>query len=349
MASEQEILRRGQEEFFSFREEVHVPRGAGGEAGDIWKRFLDTDPRMYFYWKSCRLTGQWGNTMTYRAEYRNMDYPPEKIYDTKTLPLPEILHRIVSEYELRAVVVIRGGKFDWTYSSFLKQSQSFYPNFRGFKKHTIYKFPDCPYEFRDLTPRYRIGRVMLKTWEMETQAKVKEIAAMLSVPGIPDSAKAVLIHNYLCGTVTYYDKKDATSTERSYIQSAYGALIKRQCVCQGFAEAYKRLCGEAGVPCDQIRGQILSDMGWHAWNIVHLDGGKKPCHVDCTWDTDIGSGIRYKHLFIGDEALLPYRKWERHFFTPCIDGERERREAERWIREHRTELLDKGWDKRMLM
>lgn len=348
MASEQEMLLAGREEFLSFKEEVHVPRGAGGSVSDIWKGFLRTDPRMYYYWKSYRCTGQRGDLMVYRVEYQNTDFPREGFYDTRTLPLPEILHRIVSDYQLRAVVIVRGGKFSLTYDSFLKQSQSFYPNFRGFKEHRVYSCEGYPFEIHELHPRYRIGRVMLKTWEMETQAKVREIAGMLAVPGMPESAKVVLIHNYLAATVTYYDKADATTTERSYIQSAYGALVKRRCVCQGFAEAFKRICDAAEIPCDQIRGQILADMGWHAWNIVHLHDGKKPCYVDCTWDADKGSGVRYQYLLIGDEALLPYRKWERHYFTPCADGAPEKKEAESWIKAHRKELLAGGWEERML-
>ncbi len=348
MGPEEEILSRAREAFFSFQEEISLPRGRGGTGKEIWQRFEDTDPRLVFYCNGWRFVRQQGGTMVFHVEYKNTDWPPDQFYDTKDMPLDQILHEVISNYELRAPVIVRSGNFGWTYESFLKQYYSFYPNFRGMKSVMEYSSGTSKLKIFDMVPRYRIGRVMLRTWEIETQAKVKEIAGQLSLPGMPDYVKAYLAHNYLCGTVKYFNKADATSTERSYIQSAYGALIKRQCVCQGFAEAYKRICGEMGVQCDQIRGQILANGEWHAWNIVHLDGGKKPCYVDCTWDVDKGYGIRYNYFLIGDEALLPVRKWERHYFTPCADGGQEKKAAAAWVREHRKELLEKGADEKYL-
>ena len=47
----------------------------------------------------------------------------------------------------------------------------------------------------------------------------------------------------------------------------YGALIEKECVCEGYAEAFKYLCDEAGLHCINVQRE-----GEHMWNYVQLDG-----------------------------------------------------------------------------
>ena len=62
--------------------------------------------------------------------------------------------------------------------------------------------------------------------------------------------------------------------------TAYGALIDRTCVCQGYAALLYRLLLELGVDNRVLTG--TGNGGGHAWNIVELDDVYY--NVDPTWD-----------------------------------------------------------------
>ena len=62
--------------------------------------------------------------------------------------------------------------------------------------------------------------------------------------------------------------------------TAYGALIDKTSVCQGYAVLLYRMLLEAGIDCRVISG--YGNGGGHAWNIVRLNG--KYYNVDATWD-----------------------------------------------------------------
>lgn len=108
---------------------------------------------------------------------------------------------------------------------------------------------------------------------------------------------------------------DTISLERSYKQSAYGALINKKCVCQGYAEAYKRILNEAGIECIVVCGKIKGDLEYHAWNIVVIAG--KCYHVDTTWDS-YGFGMKSDEFFCkDDEFFIPTRLWQRNTKYIC--------------------------------
>lgn len=69
-------------------------------------------------------------------------------------------------------------------------------------------------------------------------------------------------------------KKDKT-TAKKHTRNLYGALIKQECVCEGYAEAFKYLCNKAGIECICVHSKE------HIWNYVQLDG--QWYAVDATW------------------------------------------------------------------
>ena len=50
--------------------------------------------------------------------------------------------------------------------------------------------------------------------------------------------------------------------------SAYGALVLKKAVCNGYAEGMKLLCDLSGVTCKMISG--TADGEKHAWNLISL-------------------------------------------------------------------------------
>lgn len=64
------------------------------------------------------------------------------------------------------------------------------------------------------------------------------------------------------------------------LRTIYGALVQKKAVCAGYAVAYQHLLQQIGIECLYVRGHCLEG-GYHAWNIVNLEGSYY--HVDVTW------------------------------------------------------------------
>ncbi len=110
-----------------------------------------------------------------------------------------------------------------------------------------------------------------------------------------DYDKIYAAHEYLRSRVSYNDNG-------SYmIQTAYGALINKEAVCEGYAKAYKVLLNAMGIECDVV---INAE---HAWNVVLLDG--KWYFVDVTND-DSNNGLMYfllgADVMMGDNDIAGY-------------------------------------------
>ncbi len=125
------------------------------------------------------------------------------------------------------------------------------------------------------------------------------------------------IHDFICKKTTYaYEAMDSPYAN-GYAFSAYGALVKGKCVCQGYASAFYRLCRELGYSSRVV----ISDpnRGNHAWNIVELDG--KYYFVDCTWDDQVlDEGIddftEDYYFLINYPASLAYDNGSEHVPDP---------------------------------
>lgn len=78
-----------------------------------------------------------------------------------------------------------------------------------------------------------------------------------------DFEKVTVINDYLCGRMEY-DLDYYTTRE---------ALLYGKGRCQGYANAFKSLCLEAGIPTDYVSGYAFNNYtARHAWNRVYIDG-----------------------------------------------------------------------------
>lgn len=99
--------------------------------------------------------------------------------------------------------------------------------------------------------------------------------------------KVLAAQIYLRSNVNYVESKD-------YLQhTAYGALVNKEAVCEGYAKAYKLLMDAMGIPCDVVINEE------HAWNVVCLEG--KWYLVDVTNDDTSGNGMNF--FLLGMDAL----------------------------------------------
>lgn len=125
----------------------------------------------------------------------------------------------------------------------------------------------------------------------QTAAEIKE-----TLSDQPDRYEQVLaIHDYLCTHVSY--------KENSYAHTAAGVFLKnREVVCEGYAKAFKILCGRFGIPAVLIAGGALKSNGTregHMWNYVQMEDGFWYM-LDTTWD-DQKTYISRKYFLSGGE------------------------------------------------
>ena len=114
------------------------------------------------------------------------------------------------------------------------------------------------------------------------------------------------IHDYLVDNINYDQ-----SLSKSNIYNLYGALVNKECVCEGYAKAFKYLLNEAGINSVIVVGIATNEDGTtenHAWNYVDVDGTWYA--VDATWDDPIiqGGGMlthsyKYKYFLVGSSTI----------------------------------------------
>lgn len=109
--------------------------------------------------------------------------------------------------------------------------------------------------------------------------------ALAQIQGLTNPVeKALLLHDFLVVNCLYNwevatDQEDGDAYVASKMPwTAYGALVKGDAVCQGYALAYKYLLTRAGIPSVVISSSSMN----HAWNGVQIDGDWY--QADPTWD-----------------------------------------------------------------
>ena len=119
------------------------------------------------------------------------------------------------------------------------------------------------------------------------QAEVKNVKKELNINAgsMSQMEIALKIHDYLVLNAEYdYDTLNTYGKVSDESHKAYGILVNKIGVCDGYANAYKLLLHEYGI--DSV--VVISTSMSHAWNMVNIDG--KYYQVDVTWDDPIING-----------------------------------------------------------
>lgn len=136
----------------------------------------------------------------------------------------------------------------------------------------------------------------------EMNAKIEEIIHGMW-EGMSDYEKVQYIHDYLISNCSYSDEG-----ENSY--NAYGCIVDKKAVCEGYSKAMQIICSRVGIPSVCVTG--VAYPSWqeqgenHMWNMVLIDGNWY--HTDLTWDdpmTNIGEDyIRYDYFNVSDDFIF---------------------------------------------
>lgn len=125
-----------------------------------------------------------------------------------------------------------------------------------------------------------------------------------------DAEKATYVFEFLAKNVVY--------VAGDHDQTAYGALVNKQCVCAGYASAYTILMRELGVKTWIVTGEADngSFSGPHAWNVSWINN--QCVYSDPTWG-DGESKIRYQWLNISGKKMNETHTWDEAYNGTLYD------------------------------
>lgn len=148
------------------------------------------------------------------------------------------------------------------------------------------------------------SKEQIDQYQQQLEQEVNNILA--KVKGKTNYEKLFLIHEYLVDNLEYDQELD-----NEHIYNIYGALVNKECVCEGYAKAFKYLINKSGIECIIVIGKAKNSSGKtenHAWNYVKLENTWYA--VDCTWDDPIiiGNGkldskYKYRYFLLGGSEI----------------------------------------------
>ena len=325
---------------------ITLPVGYGM---DFFNAILSAHPELMFYVESAQpfINGTTGaSRICINMTYWNEDVENSDIRCVSTV---DGIVRLMCEYignfkKVLGIIVPIGINLTEVFATFRAKYAALYPQYEQVQTSG---FQTLGKSFLRLDVKYRIGRVKLALMENDVAKEVDRLCGFLFDASMPAEVKAFIAHNYLATTVKYYyDYDNAGNLLKSYIHSAYGALIKKTCVCQGIAGAFKRLMDKTGVNCDVVFGGLKDRTELHAWNIVKLGDGF--CfHVDATWD--LASDTPKFEFFGKDDAFMRgSRTWDGKYAAQCKPGKNVYSLARQYVMMHFSRLQARGIPRKFL-
>lgn len=130
--------------------------------------------------------------------------------------------------------------------------------------------------------------------------------------GMTSTQKLKAIHDYVASLCSYdRNPMDKNGYEDSY--TAYGALVKKKAVCQGYTGAFNLIAQKAGIPSIAVCGTANRET--HTWNYVKV--GKSGRYIDCTWDDTLrpDSGICYDYFNVKKPVIARDHVWDGKKYT----------------------------------
>jgi len=314
---------------------------------------LALEPRLVYYIGHYKQAG--GTQGHLEMTYENTDIPMKGIY--RASDKMDVLHQMLRyAYNFKSCLIVSYDRRRFDASNLISEFSERYgahlPMLRAIRCNNM-QIGDVPHQAVVYTFEYQLGRVTLSMMEQEVDAQVEQLCRTLFLPGMPASAKILLAHNYLATHIQYVDN-ESDPLEKAYTHSAYGALIRKRCVCQGYAEAFNRMMNHEGIECRSIGGvasPVLfysSDKEEHAWNVVAV-GPASYIHVDATWDKNEKQADLTWFALTDAQMRAKGRQWTKTGVPPChADGAAVLRQARDYIRLHRSQLLANGVDSKTL-
>lgn len=120
---------------------------------------------------------------------------------------------------------------------------------------------------------------LLRGYQQALNEKADEILA--GMPDGTDYAKSLYLHDYLIWHTSYMFSVTPDGRFTWDDQTAYGALVNGEAICNGFSQAYALLLRRAGLRATTVHGFGRGES--HAWVMHEIDG--ECVYSDPTWDS----------------------------------------------------------------
>lgn len=119
------------------------------------------------------------------------------------------------------------------------------------------------------------------------------------------------INDYLIDNCEYDHEAAENEKIIANENDAYGALVDKKAVCEGYARAFQLLCTRLGLDCVNITGE--SEGVGHQWNCVKIEGDWY--YVDVTWNDTDGEAeyLKYDYFNLTTEQLKKTHKIDTAF------------------------------------
>lgn len=136
-----------------------------------------------------------------------------------------------------------------------------------------------------------------------------------------DYEKVVAANKWICQNVVYDHDNYMNNTIPMVSYTTKGVFEKGVAVCNGYAEAFKKIIDHYGIENRFVTGSANGTKGWdgHAWNLVKI--GTRWYHVDTTWnDPTLAGWTPWYHysvsrLFLSDKKMAEDHRWKDGFIS----------------------------------
>ena len=144
-------------------------------------------------------------------------------------------------------------------------------------------------------PTYIMSGNALEDAKAEFNEEVEQILAQVDLSA-NEFEKELFLHDLLARRITYVEGENA--------HDSYGAIVKGEAVCEGYAESFQYLLRRVGIQSFIITGSSVNPSTGlaegHAWNAVKIDGSFY--QVDLTWN-DQGANIYHAYYNVTDAQI----------------------------------------------
>lgn len=249
------------------------------------------------------------NERLYSAYYNSLTYREQLLYDSITQAAEnlekesEVIQTSYTMEDLQHIIsCIRADRGDLFYVCF--DDLVLYNS--AYKTKVGMKYIDSEKNIKNMISEYN--------------AEI-EAALELIDPSMTDFEAEVVLTDYITDKCTY-----SALSEDMLESTAYGALVKGQAVCDGYAYAVKELLTAAYIDTIIVFGTANDTE--HVWNMVNIDSNYY--HLDVTWndsdkpkDKDVhfhgyfnlsDSEISADHRFENPKGILPQAKTSNNYY-----------------------------------
>lgn len=178
---------------------------------------------------------------------------------------------------------------------------------------------DCMYyrnsNYFDLKFIYEADHDTMIRIAEEADADAEAAARLIRMTTTDVYEQIKMAHDYIIEKCDYDYENYVNGTLPYEAYTAYGALIKKSAVCQGYSAAFNLICKKLGIESYSVTGtspdgtSLESD--FHMWNIVRIDGLQY--FVDLTYDDPVNSDGT--HTIEYDSFMLTMQQFKANGYT----------------------------------